>query len=126
MNNKNREVAVINIYCNYLQQNGELILDILQETIYDANIRVFIRNTKKQYSFQHYFVAISASACHVITYHIHMTIANGKIPENDCFPIPVVYHNISRLNGIAQALSRVGKLTNTSSPYTNPYLISFL
>ena len=38
MNNKNTEVAVINIYCNYLQQNGELILNILQEiiqTIYD-------------------------------------------------------------------------------------------
>ena len=37
-NNKNTEVAVINIYCNYLQKNGELILNILQEiiqTIYD-------------------------------------------------------------------------------------------
>ena len=37
-NNINTEVAVINIYCNYLQQNGELILNILQETtqiIYD-------------------------------------------------------------------------------------------
>ena len=33
--NKNTVVAVINIYCNYLQQNGELILNILQETIYD-------------------------------------------------------------------------------------------
>ena len=33
MNNKNTVVAVINIYCNYLQQNGELILNILQETI---------------------------------------------------------------------------------------------
>ena len=32
-NNKNTEVAVINIYCNYLQQNGELIYNILQETI---------------------------------------------------------------------------------------------
>ena len=32
-NNKNTEVAVINIYCNYLQQNDELILNILQETI---------------------------------------------------------------------------------------------
>ena len=38
MNNKNTEVAVINIYFNYLQPNGELILDILEETfqtIYD-------------------------------------------------------------------------------------------
>ena len=38
MNNKITVVAVINIYCNYLQQNGELILNILQEaiqTIYD-------------------------------------------------------------------------------------------
>ena len=47
MNNKNTEVAVINIYCNYLQQNGELILDILQETIQtimgkQAKIRVFL------------------------------------------------------------------------------------
>ena len=33
MNNKNTVVAVINIYCKYLQQNGELILNILQETI---------------------------------------------------------------------------------------------
>ena len=33
MNNKNTVVAVINIYCNYLQQNGELTLNILQETI---------------------------------------------------------------------------------------------
>ena len=32
-NIKNTEVAVINICCNYLQQNGELILNILQETI---------------------------------------------------------------------------------------------
>ena len=34
-NNKNTDVAVINIYCNYLQQNDELhvILNILQETI---------------------------------------------------------------------------------------------
>ena len=32
-NNKNTVVAVINIYCNYLQQNGELIRHILQETI---------------------------------------------------------------------------------------------
>ena len=30
INNKNTEVAVINIYCNYLQQNGELILNVLQ------------------------------------------------------------------------------------------------
>ena len=30
MNNKNTEIAV---YCNHLQQNGELILNILQETI---------------------------------------------------------------------------------------------
>ena len=30
MNSKNTEVAV---YCNHLQQNGELILNILQETI---------------------------------------------------------------------------------------------
>ena len=49
MNNKNTVVAVININCKYLQQNGELILNIVQETIqpiYDgkqANIRVFIR-----------------------------------------------------------------------------------
>ena len=38
MNNKNTVVAVINIYFNYLQPNGELILDILEETfqtIYD-------------------------------------------------------------------------------------------
>ena len=39
MNNKNTDVAVINIYCNYLQQNGELKnINILQETnqtIYD-------------------------------------------------------------------------------------------
>ena len=38
-NNKNTVVAVINIYCNYLQQNGELIHNILQETfqtIYDV------------------------------------------------------------------------------------------
>ena len=34
-NNKNTEVAVIDIYHNYLQQNGELICNILQETIYD-------------------------------------------------------------------------------------------
>ena len=33
MNNKNTVVTAINIYCNYLQQNGELILNILQETI---------------------------------------------------------------------------------------------
>ena len=33
MNNKNTKDVVINIYCNYLQQNGELILNILQETI---------------------------------------------------------------------------------------------
>ena len=33
MNNKNTVVAVIKIYCKYLQQNGELILNILQETI---------------------------------------------------------------------------------------------
>ena len=30
---KNTLNAVINIYCKYLQQNGELILIILQETI---------------------------------------------------------------------------------------------
>ena len=38
-NNKNTEVAVINICCTctYLQQNGELILNILQETI-----RIFV------------------------------------------------------------------------------------
>ena len=34
MNNKNTVVAVINIYCNYLQQNGEVILNILQGTIH--------------------------------------------------------------------------------------------
>ena len=33
MNNKNTDVAVINIYCNYLQQNGELKINIQQETI---------------------------------------------------------------------------------------------
>ena len=33
MNNKNTVLAVIKIYCKYLQQNGELILNILQETI---------------------------------------------------------------------------------------------
>ena len=32
-NNKNTVVTVINIYCNYLQQNVELIYNILQETI---------------------------------------------------------------------------------------------
>ena len=49
--NKNTDVAIINIYCNYLQQNDELhvILNILQKTFqtsYDvwtnkySNIRV--------------------------------------------------------------------------------------
>ena len=49
--NKNTDVAIINIYCNYLQQNDELhvILNILQKTFqtsYDVwtnkylNIRV--------------------------------------------------------------------------------------
>ena len=33
MNNKNTVVAVINVYCKYLQQNGELILNVLQEII---------------------------------------------------------------------------------------------
>ena len=43
-NNNSTEVAVIDIYCNYLQENGELILDILREiiqTIYDESKRIF-------------------------------------------------------------------------------------
>ena len=32
---KNTEVVVINIYSSYLQQNGELILNISLETSYD-------------------------------------------------------------------------------------------
>ena len=43
MNNKNTVVAVINIYCNYLQQNGELILNILQFMMSEQ-----YSNTKKQ------------------------------------------------------------------------------
>ena len=46
MDNKNTEVTVINIYCNYLQQNGELILKEEIQKMYDeskqANIGLFI------------------------------------------------------------------------------------
>ena len=59
-NNKNTEVAVINMYCNDLKQNGELILNILLDTIltiYDEYL--FVKeskysNIRKQYSFQYF------------------------------------------------------------------------
>ena len=40
-NNKHTKVAVINIYCNYLQQNGELIQfkQVTIQTSKQANIR---------------------------------------------------------------------------------------
>ena len=69
-NNKSTEVAVINIYCNYLQENCELILDILRETIqtiYDESKRIFVysfikkseySNNKKHYLFQDYNIHV--------------------------------------------------------------------
>ena len=49
-NNKNTVVAVTNIYCNCLQQNGELILNILPETIQtskQADVRIFVSGVPK-------------------------------------------------------------------------------
>ena len=56
-NNKNTEVDVINMYCNDLQQNHKLILNILQETIQTIyDVFLFVKesmhsNIKKQYLF---------------------------------------------------------------------------
>jgi len=42
MEDKNTEAVVINIYSSYLQQNGELILNILPETSYDKPYRLVL------------------------------------------------------------------------------------
>ena len=49
-NENNTEIAVINIYCNSLKPNGELIFNILPETIQTSkqvNIRIFFSGVPK-------------------------------------------------------------------------------